>query len=88
MNDATLDAEPPVRAVVRSGGSHSPLLVSARWGAQERHPIGEPDHEVGPGSGDDDDDDEDDDDDDEDEDEDVESAAQGKRIAVDASNAA
>ena len=64
MNGAVLTAELPVRATVRIGGSRSSLRVLAEWGAQEKPPIGEPDHDTVPGPVEDDEDDDDEDDED------------------------
>jgi len=73
MNDAEFAAELPARVTLRVGGSRLSLQVLAERRAQEKPPIGEPDHEVGPGPGEDDEDD--DDEDDEDDEDAVESAS-------------
>ena len=66
MNGTVLAADLPVCTNVRTGGSRSWSRMLSEWGAQEKPPIGEPDHDIGPGPGEDDEDDEDEEDDDED----------------------
>lgn len=79
MNAAAFAADLPVRAAARIGGSLCPLRVPSEWRAQEKPPISEPDHDIGPGSGEDQGDDEDDDDEDEDDEGDEDAAGVSSR---------
>jgi hypothetical protein len=60
VNGTVLAADLPLRATARIGDSRSSLRVLSEWGAQEKPPIDEPHHDVGPSPCDDDKDDDED----------------------------